>query len=298
MNILLSGSNGLVGSELKEYLTENGHKVVSLVRSENHDNENTVYWDYENNNLELDNIKEIDCVIHLAGENISAKRWTEKQKHKILESRTQSTNFLIDSISKLERKPNTFICASAIGYYGNRGNEILTEQSEKGSGFLSDVCEEWERSTNKAKEAGIRVVNLRFGVILSEKGGALKKMMLPIKLGLGGKIGGGNQYISWISLEDTIRAVEFCMKNEKIHGPINVVASHPVINIELTKSLGKILKRPTFFPLPAFAAKFILGEMANELLLSSTRVEPVVLMQNKFKFKYQTIDESLNRLIS
>jgi uncharacterized protein len=297
MKILLSGSNGLVGSELKNDLTNKGHNVISLIRNKNHESNSSVYWDYENKILDLDNLNEIDCVIHLAGENISAKRWTEKQKKKILESRTQSTNFLIKSISKLERKPHSFICSSAIGYYGNRGEEVLIEESEKGTGFLSDVCQDWERCTLPAKEAGMRVVNLRFGVVLSEKGGALKKMLLPFKFGVGGKIGTGKQYISWISIEDTIRVIDFCLKNDKINGPINVVAPNPVTNYELTKSLGKILNRPTLFPLPAFAARLVLGEMADELLLASTRVEPAILLKYGFDFKHTALDKALDKII-
>jgi uncharacterized protein len=297
MKILLTGSTGLVGSDLNNHLINNGHQVVSLIRKKNLENDNSVFWDFEENILDIERIQGIDCVIHLAGENISAKRWSKKQKQKILISRIKSTEFIIESLSKLEKKPHTFICASAVGYYGNRRDEILTEQSEKGTGFLSDVCAEWEKCTDKAQAVGIRAVNLRFGVILSEKGGALKKMLLPFKLGLGGKIGTGEQYISWITLQDTIRIIDFCLKNNNINGPVNVVAPIPVTNNKLTKSLGQYLKRPTIFPLPAFVAKMVLGEMANELLLTSTRVEPGVLLENRFDFKYKTLDLSLNQLI-
>ena len=291
MKILLTGSTGLIGSELKTNLVNKDHQIISLVRNKDQQNGNFVYWDYENNVLDLNEIESIDSVIHLAGENISGKRWSKEQKKKILNSRTESTKFLIESISKLEQKPNSFICASAIGYYGDRGDDILTEQNEKGTGFLSDVCQAWENSTFAASDAGMRVVNLRFGVIFSEKGGALKKMMLPIKLGVGGKIGSGNQYVSWISLEDTVKAIEFCLINDAIKGPVNIVAPHPVTNYDLTKTLGKYLKRPTIFPLPAFAAKLALGEMAEELLLASTRVEPGILLENNFEFLHNRIEE-------
>jgi len=294
MKILLSGSNGLVGSELKEYLNKKGYQVINLVRNKNIVNDTSVYWDYENEIIDFKQLKSIDCVIHLAGENISAKRWSDKQKHKILESRVKSTNFLIESLSKLDQKSHTFICASAVGFYGNRGKEILTEQSERGTGFLSDVCVEWEGSTNKAKEIGMRIVNLRFGVIMSEKGGALKKMIALFKFGLGGKISSGNQYVSWISLEDTIRSIDFCLHNEKIKGPINIVSPNPVTNKEMTKILGRYLKRPTFIPLPKFAAKMVLGEMADELLLASTKAEPKILIESEFEFKHNRFEDILN----
>ena len=291
MRILLSGSTGLVGSELKNFLTGNGHQIINLIRYKDSENTTNIYWNYENNKIDFKRIENVDCVIHLAGENISAKRWSEKQKKKILDSRIQSTNFLIETLIRLEKKPHTFICASAIGYYGNRGNEILSETSNKGNSFLSNVCDEWEKSTSKAKESGIRAVNLRFGVILSEKGGALKKMIIPFKFGLGGKIGSGNQFVSWISLEDTIKAIDFCMHKKHINGPVNIVAPNPVTNYELTKLLGEYLNRSTMFPLPAFVAKMVLGEMANELLLASTRVEPNVLLENKFEFKYNKLND-------
>lgn len=291
MKILLSGSNGLVGSNLKEYLSQNNHAVVSLIRNKNQENSDSIYWDYENKIIDTEKLAGFDSVIHLAGENISSKRWSAKQKEKILNSRIKSTDFLIESLIKLENKPQSFLCASAIGFYGNRNDEILEEQSKKGSGFLSDVCETWEKSTIAAKQAGLRVVNLRFGVILSEKGGALKKMLLPFKLGLGGKVGTGKQYMSWITLDDTIRIIDFCLKNNSKNGPINVVAPNPITNYELTKLLGRYLKRPTFFPLPAFVAKLALGEMADELLLASTRVKPAVLLQNQFEFIHNTLDD-------
>jgi uncharacterized protein (TIGR01777 family) len=297
MKILLTGSTGLVGSELKDLLISTGHEVFTLIRNRNLKDEKSFFWDYELKVLDINQIKDIDCVIHLAGENISARHWSKRRKQKILDSRIESTKFLIDSILKLQNKPHTFICASAIGYYGNRKDEILNEQSGKGTGFLSDVCDEWEKSTNKAKEDGIRLVNLRFGVILSDKGGALKKMLFPFKLDLGGKIGSGKQYMSWITLEDTIRAICFCLNNDEITGPVNIVAPNPVTNSQLTKSLGKHLKRPTFFPLPAFAAKIVLGEMADELLLASTRVEPSILLRYEFDFKYKMLDEALFKLI-
>jgi uncharacterized protein (TIGR01777 family) len=291
MKILITGSTGLVGSELSSLLNRNKHKIIRLVRSKNQENKSSVYWDYEKNHINIDRIQGADCVIHLAGENISARRWTKKHKQNILNSRILSTHFLIDSLLKLEKKPESFICASAIGYYGDRGDVMLTEQSEKGLGFLPEVCNEWEKSTNEAKEAGMRVVNLRFGVINSVKGGALKKMMLPIKLGVGGKIGSGMQYVSWVSLEDTIRAIEFCMINDNLVGAVNIVAPNPVTNFILTKTLGRYLRRPTIFPLPEFAAKLVLGEMAEELLLASTRVKPGILLENNFQFLHTNIEE-------
>ena len=297
MKILLTGSTGLIGSELKDYLNRNAIDVYCLIRNKDLEDDKSIYWNPENNILDVDLIRDVDCVIHLAGENISAKRWSKKQKKKILNSRIKSTNYLIESLIKLDKKPKTFICASAVGYYGDRGDKILNEQEEKGEGFLSDVCYEWERCTLRAKESGMRVVNLRFGVILSEKGGALKKMLMPFKLGFGGKIGFGKQYISWITLQDAVRAIEFCIKNEQVIGPVNIVSPNPVTNKQLTKSIGKQLIRPTIFPLPALVAKIILGEMANELLLASTRVEPSILLENGFDYKFKTFDNALTSLI-
>lgn len=296
MKILITGSTGLVGSELSSLLNRNKHQIIRLVRSKNQENKSSVYWDYEKKNINIDRIQGADCVIHLAGENISARRWTKKHKQNILNSRILSTHFLIDSLLKLEKKPESFICASAIGYYGDRGDVILTEQSEKGLGFLPEVCNEWEKSTNEAKEAGMRVVNLRFGVINSVKGGALKKMLLPFKLGIGGKIGSGEQYISWISLEDAVRVMEFCINTNEINGPVNVVAPNPVTNKKLTQLIGEYLNRPTIFPLPAFAAKLVLGKMAEELLLASTRVAPTVLQKNGFEFIHPTLDKYFNMI--
>lgn len=291
MNILITGSTGLVGLKLKSFLISKEHQIFILVRTKSQENDTIIYWNYKSSIIESERLESVDCVVHLAGENISAKRWSKKQKKKILDSRIQSTNFLIESLLKFEQKPHTFICASAVGFYGNRGNEILTEESQKGTGFLSDVCAGWEKCTDQAKEAGIRVVNLRFGVILGEKGGALQKMMLPFKLGLGGKIGSGKQYMSWISLEDTIRAIDFCMNKKEINGPVNITAPNPVTNIEFTKTLSRYLKRPAIFPLPAFAAKMMLGEMAEELLLASTRVQPSVLLDKRFEFNHKNIEE-------
>jgi uncharacterized protein (TIGR01777 family) len=297
MNILLTGSTGLVGTALKSYLSEKGHRIVCLVRDKQQQNEHTVFWDYENKIIDNDKLNNIECVIHLSGENISSKRWSEKQKKKILNSRILSTKFLIDSLLKLDQKPQIFLCASATGYYGDKADELLNEQSEKGTGFLSEVCEAWERSTDRAKDNNIRVVNLRFGVILSAKGGALKKMLLPFQLGVGGRIGSGKQYMPWISLQDTIRAIDFCMFQEEISGPVNIVSPNPVTNLELTKSLGNHLKRPTIFPLPSIVAKMNLGEMAEELLLSSARVEPIILVGKGFKFADNTIGDALNSIL-
>jgi len=294
MKILLSGGTGLIGTELIALLNSKKHLLVNLVRHKSHESDTSIYWDYENKIIDSQRLEGIDAVIHLAGENISAKRWTEKQKKKILDSRILSTRLLVDAMRKLSQKPSTFICASAIGYYGDRGSEVVSEISEKGNGFLANVCEQWEQNTKDAKEAGIRVVNLRFGVILSENGGALKKMMLPFRFGLGGKIGSGSQYISWISLKDTISAIEFCLNKNDIAGPVNIVSPNPVTNADFTKILGKYLKRPTLFPLPAFAAKMVLGEMADELLLASTRVKPTVLLENEFHFTNQSLNDFFN----
>lgn len=295
--ILISGASGLVGSALKNSLTRKGHSVSTLVRHETK-NKNEVQWNPQTGVKNLEDLENFDAVIHLAGENIGDKRWTEEQKRKIRESRVQGTSVLKDSILNLKNPPKTFISASAIGFYGDRGNETLDEASVVGTGFLPEVCREWENSSKPLAEKEIRLVYVRIGVVLAPNGGALAKMLFPFKMGVGGIIGNGKQVMSWIELEDLTEIFNFAVETEKVSGAINAVSPNPVTNFEFTKTLGKVLKRPTIFPLPAFVAKIVLGEMAQDLLLASTKVFPKRLQELGYKFKTEGLESAFTKVLS
>jgi uncharacterized protein (TIGR01777 family) len=239
----------------------------------------------------------VDAVVHLAGANIASARWSGLVKQRIQASRVQATERLCQALAGLRSPPRVFVCASAVGIYGDRGDERLTEESPLGIGFLADVGREWEQATAPASQAGIRVVNLRFGIVLSPRGGALSKMLLPFQLGAGGRVGSGRQFWSWISIDDAAGAIHHAILTESLSGPVNVVAPEPVSNREFTRVLGKVLRRPTVLPLPAFAARAGLGEMANELLLASTRVEPRVLQQSGYEFRQPTLESALKHVL-
>jgi uncharacterized protein (TIGR01777 family) len=236
-------------------------------------------------------------VVHLAGESIASRRWTAAQKARILDSRIKGTQLLSSALAKMNRRPSVMISASAVGVYGDRGDEKLTEAAPPGSDFLANVCREWERATSAATSAGIRVVNLRTGIVLAKEGGALPKMVTPFKLGVGGKIGSGNQYMSWIDLEDEAQVILHCIQKESLQGPVNSVGPSPVRNAEFSKTLGRVLSRPSLFPLPAFMARLVLGEMAEGLLLSSQRVEPAKLLSSGYVFRHTNLEESLRRIL-
>ncbi len=295
MKILVTGSSGFIGTALVKFLTAGGHSVISLPRS-NFNPESPV-WDMDNCIKDLAHNGEKYAVVHLAGENIADGRWSEKKKNKILNSRVRGTKLLAEFFSQTERKPTVIISASAVGFYGDRGAEILDESSKRGNGFLADVCVNWEDAVNVAAEAGIRVVNARFGIVLSSKGGALKKMLLPFKMGLGGVIGSGEQYMSWLSIDDAVAMIQYVIANDSIHGYVNFVTQNTINNREFTKTLGRVLNRPTIFPLPVFAARLAFGEMADELLLSSTRVFPEKLVDSGYKFQHPDLSQALEHLI-
>ena len=296
MKILISGASGLIGSALKTALSARGDRVLSLTRR-NARNDSEITWDPSSNTLDPTRLTNIDGVIHLAGENIASRRWSAAQKARIRDSRVQGTTLLAQTLATISPPPKVFISASAIGYYGNRDDEILTEDSEPGEGFLPDVSIAWENAAKPAAEAGIRTVHPRIGIVLSPEGGALGKMLLPFKLGLGGIIGSGNQYMSWITLDDLVSLFLFAIDNESISGAINVVSPTPVTNREFTKTLGRVLSRPTIFPLPAFAAKLALGEMADALLLASTRVISSRLKNTSFSFAHPHLEPALRHLL-
>lgn len=298
MKVLVSGARGLIGSELVTQLKGLGHSVKGLSRSAAGDE--FIRWNPKAGEINIEAIKEFGCdaVVHLAGENIASGRWTDEMKETIRASRLNGTSLLVNTFCDLDQKPSVFVSASAIGFYGDRGETIVDETSEKGEGFLAELCQDWERACDRLKDESIRVVNARIGVVLSTRGGALAKMLTPFKLGLGGPIGSGKQYMSWITLKDVAAAMVYAIENESIKGPVNLVAPEPVTNNEFTRALGKEIIRPTIFPMPAFAAKTVFGEMADELLLSSTRVKPSVLNQSDFSFSCKTVDEGLKQALA
>jgi uncharacterized protein (TIGR01777 family) len=297
MKILITGSTGLVGSALIPSLKSKGHQIVRLVRSTPKNKETEIFWDPGRGILNPDELEGIDAAVHLAGENLAEGRWTDEKKRRIRESRVKGTRLLSETLAKLKRQPKVLVSASAIGFYGSRGRELLNEQSASESDFLAEVCREWELATQPAAQAGVRVVNLRFGVILSGQGGALKKMLFPFKMGVGGKLGSGRQYISWITLDDAVGVIEFALENEKLRGPVNTVAPDAATNQEFTKALGSALSRPTIFPVPAFAVRLIFGEMADATLLSSQRVDPQRLKEEGYVFKYPEIKGALKHVL-
>lgn len=297
MKILVSGATGLVGTALNRSLKEKGHEVARLARSAAKDVATEIYWNPEQGIIDASELEGFDAVVHLAGESIAEGRWTDEKKKRIRQSRTKGTGLLTETLAKLKEKPEVLVSASAVGFYGSRGDEILNEQSASGSDFLAEVCREWELATQPAARAGVRVVNLRFGVILSREGGALPKMLFPFRMGVGGKLGSGKQYMSWITIDDAVEAIEQALTNKMLRGPVNVVAPKAVTNYEFTKTLGRVLSRPTIFPVPAFAARLVFGEMADATLLSSQRVEPRRLKESGFTFKYPELEGALRHVL-
>ena len=297
MRVLLSGSSGLVGSALLAWLGEQGAEVARIVRSNLGGGSDTIFWQPELGILDPAQLEGFELVIHLAGENLASGRWTTARKRRIRDSRVVGTRLLSERLASLSRPPKAFFCASAIGFYGNRGDELLNEASQPGAGFLAEVTQEWESATQAAASKGIRVALLRFGIILSRNGGALAKMLLPFQLGFGGQVGRGDQYWSWIAIDDVIGAIEHILEKESLHGPINLVSPQPLTNLDFTRALGEALHRPTFFAMPAFVARLALGEMAEETLLASTWVEPARLLASGYRFRYQSLEATLAHLI-
>jgi len=301
MKILISGASGLVGSALTKSLEADNHQVIRLVRNESQASEpDAVLWSPSEGTIDTDALVRhgrLDAVVHLAGEGIAAGRWTKAQMARILNSRVDGTRTLSEALAGLPEHPGVLVSASAIGWYGDRGAEWVQESDGPGEMFLSEVCREWEAAAQAAGEAGIRVVNHRVGVVLDKKGGALAKMLLPFKLGLGGRVGSGDQYWSWITLTDLVASIHHVIDNETISGPVNAVAPAPSTNREFTRSLGRALRRPTLFPLPAFVARLMLGQMADELLLGGVRVRATVLEQTGFEWADPELDGALLRLL-
>ena len=297
MKILVTGSRGLIGSALIPVLNKKGYEVTRLVRGKTIRKKNRIRWDPANGVLDPTRIEGFDAVVHLAGEGIAKGRWTVKRKAKIHDSRVKGTKLLSDTLARLKQPPKVLVSASAIGYYGDRVREVLNEDSPSGSGFLPVVCREWENATQPAVDAGIRVVFLRTGMVLARRGGALPKMALPFSLGLGGKVGNGNQFMSWISLDDMVGAIVHALETDDLTGPVNAVSPHPVTNKQFTLTLGKVLNRPTFFSVPAAFLRLRFGEMADALLLASTRVEPARLQASGYAFQHPELESALRHVL-
>jgi uncharacterized protein (TIGR01777 family) len=294
MKICITGASGLVGTDLRARLVSAGHEVLRLVRRKPCAGDEA-RWRPDTGSVEAELAG--GAIVHLAGEGIAEGRWTAAKMQRIRESRVAATRLLCEQLAARDDRPETLICASAVGYYGDRGEALLDESAPPGSGFLPDVCRQWEAATEPARRAGIRVVNLRIGVVLSTQGGALAKMLTPFRLGIGGRLGSGDQYMSWIALEDLSRAIAHCLEDPALDGPVNAVAPEPVTNAEFTRELGRALSRPAVFPVPAAAARLAFGKMAEDLLLASMRVLPERLVASGFEFRYPRLDGALAHLL-
>ena len=297
MKVLISGSSGLIGSALASAFGAAGQEIVRLVRHDGGPPGNLV-WDPSGESMDATPLEGVDVVVHLSGESLAEGRWTKAKKKRLWDSRVRSTNLLSKTLAQLQGRPRVMICASAIGFYGDRGEEILTEDSPAGTGFVADLCREWEASSAPATAAGIRVIHMRLGIVLARNGGALAKMLTPFRLGVGGVIGDGRQYVAWIALEDVVGAVVHLIDHSQLTGAVNFVAPQEITNRQLTKALGQVLHRPTVLAMPALAAQIAFGEMAKELLLASARVTPRRLLDDGFVFAYPQLQAALEHAVS
>lgn len=295
--VAVTGASGMVGTALAAVLKTRQQTLIPLVRKARGGGASEVVWDPSVGKIDAQRLEGLDAVVHLAGENIASGRWNAARKQRIRDSRVVGTRLLCDTLASLRAKPRVLVSASATGFYGDRHDAILGEDAGPGQGFLSDVCREWEDATKAAEQAGIRVVRLRIGVVLSPQGGALQKMLTPFRLGVGGRIGSGGQYWSWISLDDLVGAIVHCLDHDELSGAVNAVSPEPLTNREFTAVLAHALHRPAFLPMPAFAARLALGEMADALLLASTRVVPLKLRESGYRFRHATLAEALKALL-
>ncbi|MET0284074.1 MAG: TIGR01777 family oxidoreductase [Polyangiales bacterium] len=295
--IAITGASGFVGTALSSLLKKAGARVRPLVRPGKHGLDG-INWDPEQGTIDAKALEGVDAIVHLAGDGVADGRWTEAKKNRIRDSRVRGTELLARAITGLTLKPSVWLSGSAIGYYGNRGDEELDERASAGADFLAEVCKEWEAAAEPARAAGVRVVHPRFGIVLAPHGGALRKMLTPFKLGVGGKLGDGSQYMSWIALEDTVRALVHALDHKELSGPMNVTAPTPVRNEAFTKALGAALHRPTVFPLPGPIARLALGEMADVALLSGQRVLPRQLLATGFQFEHPELAPYLSRVLA
>ena len=292
MKVLISGSTGLLGTALVRNLETSGHSVTRLVRPNSSTVQNGIAWDPSTGTLDARQLEGLDAAIHLSGENVASRRWTAEQKARIRDSRVKSTELLASTLARLDSPPKVFASASATGYYGDRGGEILTEGAAPGSDFLAGVGVEWERATAPAEEAGIRVVNMRTSVVLTAAGGMVATVGPIFKLGLGGRLGSGAQYLSWISRQDIIRAMEWILERDDLSGPVNLCSPNPVTNSEFTRTMGSVLRRPALFPVPRFALRITQGEI-TDMLLASVRAVPDALIASGFEFNHPHLEDAL-----
>jgi uncharacterized protein (TIGR01777 family) len=297
MRVLVSGSRGLIGSALVPFLAEEGHVVTRLVRGPARPGGSEIPWEPKQGKLDPGMLEGHDGVVHLAGEKLASGRWTPQRKAELVESRVKGTRLLAETLAGLPHPPRVMVCASAVGYYGDRGDQVLTEESSYGHGFLADLCREWEAASAPGTEKGIRVVRLRFGVVLSPVGGALKKMLLPFRLGVGGRLGSGEQFMSWIVLDDVLAIILRALTDDTLAGPVNAVSPKPVTNLVFAKTLGRVLMRPTIFPVPVFALRAAFGEMADETLLASSRAHPAKLLATGFTFGHPDLEGALRHVL-
>lgn len=295
MKVAVSGASGLIGSALVPSLRSSGHEVVRLVRREPA-SPDEARWDPAAGELDRSALQGVDAIVNLSGENLG-RRWTDVRKREILDSRVRSTALLARTAAALEPRPSVLVVASAVGYYGDRGDEILTEESSAGTGFLADVVRAWEAAADPAREAGVRVAHLRQGIVLSTEGGALKQMLLPFKLGVGGRVGSGRQWWSWVSLDDVVAAYRYALETD-VKGAFNVTAPNPATNEQFTKALGKALRRPTLIPTPGFGIRALFGEMGDAMLLGGQRVLPGRLLDAGFEFSEPTLEGALEHILS
>jgi uncharacterized protein len=298
MRVLITGASGLIGKALQRSFAEKGYEMLLAGRREPRKG-NEIRWTVEDGFAEadLERLERLDAVVHLAGEGIAGLRWTDEKKKAIRDSRVIGTHTIVNTLAGLKQKPKVFVTGSALGYYGDRGDEIVTETSRPGDTFLAEVCRDWEIESRRAEDSGIRTVLLRTGIVLSKDGGALATMLTPFKFGVGGVVGSGKQWMSWISLDDVIGIINYAIENENLRGAVNVVAPNPVTNEEFTKTLGDVLYRPTILPLPEFAVNLVFGEMGDALLIDSTRVEPRRLNDAGYKFKFPELKSALEHAV-
>ena len=292
MRVAISGASGLIGRTLAESLTADGHTVLRMVRDRASAGPDDVYWSVANREIDRDALATADAVVHLAGEPIGARRWTDEQKARIRDSRVIGTDLIATAMAEISDGPQTLLSGSAVGFYGDRGDEVLTEDAAPGEGFLASVTQQWEASADPARAAGIRVVHPRTGVVIAEDGALIEKVRLPFRLGVGGRVGNGRQWVPWISLDDEVAALRF-LHDHDLEGPVNVTGPEPVRNTELTKALGTVMRRPTVMPVPVFALRLLYGEMGVTLATDSTRVRPERLTNAGFTWSHTDLLSAL-----
>ncbi|MDY7229117.1 TIGR01777 family oxidoreductase [Hyalangium rubrum] len=292
LTVAVTGASGLVGKSLLPFLTTGGHQVRRMVRGRPNAARGDVAWDPDKGEVDTAALEGVDAVVHLAGENV-AQRWTPEAQERIRKSRNQGTRTLCEALARMQRKPKVLVSAAAIGFYGDRGNEVVTEASPSGEGFLASVCRDWEAATAPAEEAGIRVVRLRIGVVLDARGGALAELVTPFKLGGGGRVGSGQQWFSWVSMEDVLGLIQFALFTPELRGPVNAVAPHAVRQEEFAKTLGRVLSRPAVMPLPAVAVRAMFGQMGQEVLLEGVHVRPEVAERHGYTFTHLELEGAL-----